>query len=54
VSELVAIYNAAYALSIGASFRVAYLFCLLGLALTLAIAPMLPFGDLAWAVAHVE
>jgi hypothetical protein len=54
MSELVARSNAAYPLLPSKSVAIVSLFCLLGLAITVAIAPLFPAGDLGWALSHIE
>jgi hypothetical protein len=54
MSELVARSNAAYPLLPSRSVTIVCLFCLLGLAITVAIAPVIPAGDLGWALSHIE
>jgi len=54
MSELVAFYSAACSRPLPVPARVAYLFCLLGLTLTAAFAPMISASDLGWALLHIE
>jgi hypothetical protein len=54
MSELVARSSAAYPLLPPSSVTVVCLFCLLGLAVTVAVAPLYPVGELGWALSHIE
>jgi hypothetical protein len=53
MSALTALYSA-WSYPLPAAARVAYLFCLLGLALTAAFAPVVPSLDLGWVLANIE
>ena len=54
MSELVARSSAAYPLFPSGSATVVCLFCLVGLAVSAAIAPLIPAGELSWVLAHIE
>ncbi len=54
MSDLVVRSNAAYSLFVSTSFKVVCFLCLLGLAVSAAVLPMVAPEQLSWVLSHIE
>ena len=54
MADLVARSRPAYSLPLSTNFKVVCLFCLLGLALSAAVAPMIAPETLNWTLSHIQ